>query len=333
MKLLLHIGTGKTGSTSIQGCLQANADRIRAQGVYVPAILGERNHRKLPAIVQKDAASKNFMVTQGIKGPGQRQAARDKWKTEFLDDIAAAGARYDRCIITAEHLSFLDAGEIEDLKALLSGPFQPPRILVYLRDPIDYEVSMYDTALKVGGLRPGPRPPEPGGETDYRMLLEKWAGVFGVDALDVRIFDRRELLQGDIVADFAQAAGLDTTGFACPDPENPSLDLLGKALLTQVNRKLPRFLPDGRPNPRRRQIHRMFERHFATGPKYTPDPELVAAYRKVLAPSNEWVRSRFFPDRPALFAPRDYPPKTALSVSPQEIDRIADLVIALWTRK
>ena len=36
-----------------------------------------------------------FMVTQGIKGPGQRQAARDKWKTEFLDDIAAARAGYD----------------------------------------------------------------------------------------------------------------------------------------------------------------------------------------------------------------------------------------------
>lgn len=333
MKILLHIGTGKTGSTSIQSFLEANKSRLRDQCVFIPSTLGQRNHRKLPAIVQNDAAAKEYMATLGFIGPNQKQAAKDRWREQFLHEIASAHGEFELCLITAEHLCYLNDAETEQLHRLLSRAFESMRILVYLRNPVDYEVAMYDTALKVGGLRPGPRPPARGGETDYQALLEKWARVFGIENLDVRLFDRDELVQSDIMQDFAQAAELETQGFLFPKSENASLDILGQALLQRINRKLPPYLPDGRPNPRRRQIHSVFEKHFQSGPKYAPDPELLETFQAVLGPSNEWVRSRFFPKRNRLFQDRDAPPQSEPDIRPEELDQIAGLLLELWNRK
>lgn len=334
MKLLLHIGTGKTGSTSVQRFLRVNNALLRERGVFVPRTLGEGNHRRLPAIVQEDRNAETFMRTHGHVQKTRRDAVRERWKNGFLAEVSEASKdpALQLCIISSEHLSFLQGREIRRLRDLLVDRFASLRILVYLRDPIDYAVSMYDTALKIGGLRHGPLPPKRHGEADYRELLRKWVKVFGREALEVRLFDLRELVGGDVVADFADAAGLDLQGCTLPDHENASLNPLGQALLARVNRRLPRFRPDGRLNPWRGEIHRVFERHFATGPKSTPEPEMVQAYRDVLGPSNEWVRRQFFPERNELFPPRDRTPAPQPGLSDDELDQLAALVVALWTR-
>jgi hypothetical protein len=36
MDLILHIGTHKTGTSSIQACMEANRARLRAAGVHYP---------------------------------------------------------------------------------------------------------------------------------------------------------------------------------------------------------------------------------------------------------------------------------------------------------
>ncbi|MBE3829324.1 hypothetical protein HJ140_09590 [Vibrio parahaemolyticus] len=49
-KLVLHIGTEKTGTTSIQSMLSQNRQRFKAQGFHVLECAGEENHRLLPSI-------------------------------------------------------------------------------------------------------------------------------------------------------------------------------------------------------------------------------------------------------------------------------------------
>jgi hypothetical protein len=331
MDLLLHIGTGKTGSSSIQAYLQQNADRLSERGVMLPSSLGEKNHRRLPAIIQSGRATDTFLRSRGILDPAKQDAARARWLSEFRADIA--GSTASTCIISSEHLSFLDQKEVAELKSVLDGLFSSIRVLVYLRDPVDYAVSMYDTAIKMGGIPPGPRPAKKDGKTDYKALLKSWVSAFGKDAITVRLFDRRELHQGDILADFAQAAQIDATDFVQIKAANPSMNLLGQALLKQVNRKLPRFAGQGRPNPHRKQIHQTFERYFGQGPKYVPDAALVQSYRTTFAASNEWVRSMFFPERESLFTPRDYPPAQEMGLAAEDLEQIADLITALWKRK
>lgn len=331
MNLLLHIGTGKTGSSSIQSFLQENAERLSEYGVMLPGSLGAQNHRRLPAIVQSGRPTDTFLRMKGITDRAKQDATRTAWLAEFREEIAASTA--SSCIISAEHLSSLDSREVAELKAILTDLFSSIRVLVYLRDPVDYAVSMYDTAIKVGGLLTRPRPPKRGGETDYEALLKAWVTVFGREAMTVRLFDRCELHQGEIVADFAQAAKIDTTGFTVPKAKNPSMNLLGQALLRRVNRRLPRFDRQGRVSPHRGQIHRVFEQYFGQGLKYTPDAALIQSYRETFATSNEWVRATFFPERTNLFATRDYPSAQESSFATEDLDQVADLITAIWKQK
>ena len=47
MKLILHIGTAKTGTTTLQHWFASNRESLQAQGIYYPKSLGKVNHRAL----------------------------------------------------------------------------------------------------------------------------------------------------------------------------------------------------------------------------------------------------------------------------------------------
>ena len=47
MKLILHIGTEKTATTSTQRWFRENRDLLIEQGVYYSRVLGPETHRKL----------------------------------------------------------------------------------------------------------------------------------------------------------------------------------------------------------------------------------------------------------------------------------------------
>ena len=47
MKLILHIGTAKTGTTTLQHWFASNRESLQVQGIYYPNSLGKVNHRKL----------------------------------------------------------------------------------------------------------------------------------------------------------------------------------------------------------------------------------------------------------------------------------------------
>lgn len=331
MKALLHIGTGKTGSTSIQEYMAVNRQLLLDQGIHYPTSLGPRNHRRLPAMVQKDGKPGTFFRDHGLADPESRQAARDGWWREFQAEIGQA-VGCERCLISAEHMARLDADEVADLRDRLATLFDEVRVIVYLRDPVEYAVSMYDTALKVGSVATGPAAPVAGGPTDYAALLRIWMDAFGADRLTVRLFDRAELSGGDILEDFTRAAGIDTTGFMPGQVRNSSLGVLGQQLLLRVNRRLPRHRKDGNPVRGRAEIPALFERFLADGKRLTPDPGLVAAYAETFAASNEWVRQTFFPDRATLFPARHYPPAPEVPLDADTLDRLADLLIEIWQR-
>ncbi|HEX5860251.1 MAG TPA: hypothetical protein VFY58_00315, partial [Nocardioides sp.] len=50
--VVLHIGMGKTGTTSIQGWLHRNRERLAERGILYPASPGERRHVRLGLAMQ-----------------------------------------------------------------------------------------------------------------------------------------------------------------------------------------------------------------------------------------------------------------------------------------
>lgn len=331
MKAILHIGTGKTGSTSIQEYMFVNRKSLLEQGIFYSEALGLKNHRRLPAIFQNDDKPENYYKDRGLLTPKDRRAAKEIWWREFQNELMQAGS-CARCLISAEHLSQLDNEEVKALHNRLAPLFEEVRVLVYLRDPVDYAVSMYDTALKIGSPNMRPAAPALGGPTDYARILQAWSEVFGKEHMNVRLFDRSELVGGDILQDFAHTAEIETEGFASVDVKNPSLGILGQELLLQINRRLPKYRKDGRPNKIRGDIATVLERFLSIGPRRVPDQDLIAAYGSTYAASNEWVRANFFPDRTRLFPEKHYNQPATLPLNEEEMGRLADLVVDIWKR-
>jgi len=342
MDLLLHIGTEKTGTKTIQRFLALNRDLLAGQGICVPRTLGEPNHRRLPAIACDLAYVDDYFQRLNLQDAAARRAAKDLWWASFTTEIARAAAApvpATRVIISCEQLQsrLTRPGEIARLQALLAPLFARITVLVYLREPLATAVSLYSTAVKGGSDLAGPRPPgHPyfGNVVNHARTLQRWGEVFGVANLQPRLFLPEAFRGGDLLTDFIAAAALPPAAHLRPDPQNETLSGLGIELLRRVNQRLPLFRPDGTLNPARGRITDPFQRHFSSGPRYVPAPALVAAYQAAFAASNDQVRRDWFPDRPGLFpaTPPQAGPDVAALPDPASLDRLADLLVEIWTR-
>jgi hypothetical protein len=86
-RVVLHIGTAKTGTSSIQMFLVRNAEALAAQGILVPAsplsgLRGAQSHRKLAAYAlgaRRGAKSRELLDIEDL--PRFRDAfARNSWR-------------------------------------------------------------------------------------------------------------------------------------------------------------------------------------------------------------------------------------------------------------
>ena len=99
--------------------------------------------------------------------------------------------------------------EIVRLYDRLAPLYDRIRILVYLRRQDALALSAYNTALQAGETRALTlsRITATTPYYDYLSLLQRWAEVFGEDALEVRLFDKAHLVSGDVVADCCEVVG------------------------------------------------------------------------------------------------------------------------------
>jgi DNA-binding phage protein len=212
MRTVLHIGMPKTGSTMLQNCLGASRGVLGAHGVLYPEnppgcpfnnhrllIFGFLGFDELPRHVRKHAR-----YTAASMGADH---------AEFLAHARAqiAAARPGCAVLSSETLyrRLRPAGRasLAGAIAALGAELGEVRVAVYLRQPSEYYLSALQQHLKNAHSITAPRVGSPLG------VLESYAAAFGPAALAPRIYDRRMLADGDIVADFL-AAHLPEAGIA-----------------------------------------------------------------------------------------------------------------------
>jgi len=85
--LILHIGTEKTGSTSIQRYLAKNRVRLREAGVLFPLAPGLDNQRALTAAAEENTQDSALQEMFDLRTPNDlqrfRQDLRGKLKKEL----------------------------------------------------------------------------------------------------------------------------------------------------------------------------------------------------------------------------------------------------------
>jgi len=343
MRLILHIGTEKTGTTSIQEFLIKNRDRLSQNRVYVPLspTAGNGNHRWIPVIANDDDFVDAFILSQQFKSKKDRKEKISWYKDRFLSECQDAARTCDTLILTSEHFQsrLCKEEEIKRLQDLLGKVFRKIRIVIYLRDPLETAVSLMSTAIKSGGVQstlPSPNQPYFENVCNHGLTIKKWNKCFSDAELVVRRYDKDFLIGGDVVIDFCCQSIVDFNreDYEYSKPSNETLSLTGMALLRKLNMLFPRFI-DKKPNQLRGQISKFVMDSTSDGTRFLPSKEEFEAYRNHFFESCEWVRSHYFPRRKSLFAQRGKYSKIKINLEEVVIESQAyeRLIARLWEQK
>jgi hypothetical protein len=298
----LHIGTEKTGTTSIQTFLAKNRDELLRQGVLYPASPGSVNHLRLATFCLDDAKADETRLRWGLNRDEPISEFRERLLQVLDDEIGASIT--STLVFSNEHLSsrLTNSTEIGRVRDVCARYAKRTTVLVYLRNQTDFLVSSYNMSIVAGGVGAFPYPLTQRHirRMDYAALLKPWIEVFGADNIVVRRFEAAAFAKNDLLSDFALQLGLDEAELVRPDRVNEALDARSLAFLREFNKRLPKIAED-RLNPLRGQIVKALRNGIA-GPKLSVPPDIAAAVEQCFDESNRQVSEIFFEGRTPLFA-------------------------------
>jgi hypothetical protein len=330
MELYLHIGTEKTGTTSIQAFMAANRSLLQQHQILYPRSPGETNHIGLAGSAQ-DRERGELWKKLAIRSIEERDRYRARLEEELTAELRQH--RYRCAIMSNEHCSsrLLEEAEVTALREFLSKFFSRVRIIVYLRRQDDFLVSTYSTGVKNGQTPPlrVPKMRRIDHRYNYAELLDRWVAVFGKENLICRKFEKTSLIGGDLLADFLDVTDCDSAwSWERPGALNSSLDAKCLEFLRLLNLQMAR---DERPHGLVPRLERISD-----GPLLDLSEEDRAAFMKMVRPFNRRVAKRFFggvlPDSDdPLFAPRaDVRARTSeAGLSPDDAVRIAARLLTM----
>lgn len=235
MKIFLHIGVDKCGSTAIQSGLWRNREKLGKAGIAVPNLGFSEIH----------GHGRLFQAVLGLVDPCKLDAplrdARNvaQQLSSELRDHQRTGA--DTAVLTWEGLNFLSGKKVTELSRLLYG--HSVTLVVYVRE---------QAAIIQSGVLQNIKDPYHGCQSldsirgnmkflpanrDYFSLVRLWKKQLNPDNVVVRGYERQSLLNGDAFADFVsvitddEPQGLDSTSV----DRNTSIDVPSALVLDAVS--------------------------------------------------------------------------------------------------
>jgi hypothetical protein len=316
MRLILHIGTEKTGSTAIQQHLLENRDSLTARGVRVCESLGSGNHRALVAAFMPVGAEDDYLRALAFDS----EEARAAWRSETLDafrkEVDAARDACDTLVVSSEHFHsrLLQPVSVQALADFLQPLFRDIEVLVYLRRQDEMALSFYSEKLRAGYVPPDILPLRNVQRRkaglppyfDFEGLLDRWASAFGEANVSPRLYQRERFTGGDVVSDFFAAAGLGAVVSRLPRAANPALSSAAQAALRLFNQRCGGN--DVAVRDRHRATRHALVAHLqaqdAGDRGVLPVADEAEAFHTAFSASNARVAQRWF-GREALF-PEDF---------------------------
>jgi hypothetical protein len=188
-RVILHIGRQKTGTTAIQQFLYANRSLLKSHDIHYPQF-GIRGfgHHEIGGPLSR------------IHSPKYRRSHSDVVATlrcGLLEEIQDNGSLI---VMSSESFQNCDPGLV---RQLLTG--YEVEVVVYLREQVGFLASAYAQKVQAsdysGSLEEFC---QANMFPDYQRFIEPWNNEFS-SRVSVKIYDRNELVKGDVVADFCES--------------------------------------------------------------------------------------------------------------------------------
>lgn len=332
MKAIVHIGTEKTGTTSIQKFLFQNRRKLRAAGFHFLQSAGSTNNRALPAYFVAEDRYDDFYRDVGIITREAKAEFRKQFLEKFEHEIRSLPKSVHTVIVSSEHFHsrLRSTEEVDKVYEFFTTYFDEIKIVCYLRDQVSTCASFYSTGLKSGNPSTFTEffqrcTPE-NYYFNYYSVLSNWERCFGFDSLDVSLFSRKSFLNNSLLDDFTSKLDPALIGVLNSeiDIENESLNPLGQALARGLNLAFP--VRSSRPelaHIREKCKAGIYQRFRGTGRK--PALEVQQKIYSDFAESNELLRKKFFPQMALVFEPPVDEPDPVTVIDEQFVDGIVSL--------
>ncbi|WP_243705897.1 hypothetical protein [Campylobacter volucris] len=341
MTCYLHIGTEKTGTTSIQNFLLQNYDLLLSYGKYYSKRLLKYNVHLWIVELVTDFYMQNIIDESAIK----LQILNSKKYEILLNEIALY--RNKDFIFSCEIIcrDFFHEKHIIILKNILKIlGFNNIFIVLYVREISSFLQSYTSQNIKGGAYFNS-------GEMmfnehpsihsfDVLKIIKIYIKYFKKENLIIRLFDKNEFYQGDLFKDFLYVLNIEWSDkFIIPKKLNESLNLIGIEILKRINNlhshsfniKLPHNAIHG--NVLRNECGHFISKHFCIiQPKleFKCSKKVLQSYIDYFEESYKWIRKEFFPYKKRLFYKNDltnYRENYELKEMKSEYwDRIAELI-------
>ena len=243
-RLVLHIGSPKTGTTSLQSWLYANRSPLDQAGVYLPSSIGQPSNRCLAAAFDPSGDLSGDIMQSFLERYSLVDANHDVIRQVILSGFESeiSEVQHDLVVVTSEHLHQLVCSEesVRQLHEFLIQFFDEIQVICWFREQYAMCRSRYFTALKMGQVRTfddflgscaqGQHP------YDHWRSARMWSSIFGFENFSAYLFPPSSTTS--LHADFLSAAGvhhITADMLQAVQPRNQSFGLLGFMLLRELN--------------------------------------------------------------------------------------------------
>lgn len=237
---LVHIGTGKTGTTSLQAFLALNSGELEARGLDYSSFLKTRNQIQL-ALPFTDRIRARHVGDIGVETEADRQAFLTRLNREFKENVRPGA----RMVFTSEHLwrRLRKPHEVGKFADFMQRYFDSVQIVMYVRRQDYFLPSWFSTITSTGSTR--------NWDADYYLgrrevlnflaAADRWIDVFGADQVTVRPYlERYKKAPTAVVQDFLGVAGVARSGaWRYPELENTRVSAEAIAVLRHVLPNVP----------------------------------------------------------------------------------------------
>jgi hypothetical protein len=191
-KIILHIGSGKTGSSSIQQALHECREQNKGIFKYPKLLNFNGNQIFRFAFCPSSGTPSNIRRKYANKKEAYLEY-QESIKNSFISEVAN-----ENCVVVSSEFLFLSTEEeVRKIKEFFSSlGFDEIHVIMYLRDPAKYYLSAAQQSLKNQ-----PNMPTPDNfRYELTTAIDNWSSIKPT-SLTVKEFNRSTLEAGDVVKD------------------------------------------------------------------------------------------------------------------------------------